>query len=197
MMRRMTNLTAPTLAFAGLRLATQRLVLRPMVMSDAPALFAIHADPVVMRWWSTPPWASIDIAERRIADDLQAQHGNGDYIRLGLARREDEGTLVGQCTLFALNASSRRAEIGYSLAAAAWGQGLATEALRALIGHGFGAIELNRIEADIDPRNASSARVLERLGFVKEGRARQRWIVGGEVCDSDLYGLVREEWRGL
>jgi RimJ/RimL family protein N-acetyltransferase len=183
-----------TIAFAALRLETPRLVLRPMTMSDAPALFAIHADPVVMRWWATPPWTSIDVAEKRIAGDLEAQHGNGDYLRLGIVRREDEAALIGQCTLFAWQCASRRAEIGYSLAAATWGQGLATEALRALIGHGFDAIGLNRIEADIDPRNVASAHVLERLGFVKEGVARERWIVGGEVCDSDLYGLLRREW---
>jgi [ribosomal protein S5]-alanine N-acetyltransferase len=182
------------IAFAGLRLETARLVLRPTAMSDAPALFAIHADPVVMRWWATPPWASIEMAEKRIADDLEAQHGNGDYLRLGITRREDEAALIGQCTLFGWQRESRRAEVGYSLAAAAWGRGLATEALRALIGHGFDTIGLNRIEADIDPRNIASARVVERLGFVKEGFARQRWIVGGEVCDSDMYGLLRQEW---
>ncbi len=50
-------------------------------------------------------------------------------------------------------------------------------------------------EADIDPRNAASAKSLERLGFIKEGHLRERWIVEGEVSDTDLYGLLRSEWR--
>jgi RimJ/RimL family protein N-acetyltransferase len=53
---------------------------------------------------------------------------------------------------------------------------------------------LHRIEADIDPRNTASARCLERLGFVKEGLLRERWIVEGEVSDSAIYGLLQPDW---
>ena len=56
-------------------------------------------------------------------------------------------------------------------------------------------MSLNRVEADIDPRNAASARTLGRLGFAKEGRLRERWIVNDEVSDSDLYGLLASDWR--
>ena len=76
----------------------------------------------------------------------------------------------------------------------AWGQGLMHEALTALLDHGFGTWNLNRVEADIDPRNRASARTLERLGFCREGLLRERWIVGGEVCDSALYGLLQRDW---
>lgn len=68
------------------------------------------------------------------------------------------------------------------------------EALRALVDYGFGPLDLNRIEADIDPRNEASARSLERLGFVREGLLRQRWIVDGVVSDSALYGLLTQDW---
>ncbi len=68
------------------------------------------------------------------------------------------------------------------------------EALRALLGHGFAELGLNRVEADIDPRNAASARSLERLGFKKEGHLRERWIVGDEVSDTATYGLLKSEW---
>lgn len=69
------------------------------------------------------------------------------------------------------------------------------EALQALLEFGFGELDLNRIEADIDPRNSASARTLERLGFTKEGYLRERWIVGDEVSDTAIYGLLRREWR--
>jgi RimJ/RimL family protein N-acetyltransferase len=69
------------------------------------------------------------------------------------------------------------------------------EALTALVSHAFNDLDLNRLEADIDPRNAPSKVCLERLGFVSEGYMRERWIVGGEVCDSALYGLLRREWQ--
>ena len=70
------------------------------------------------------------------------------------------------------------------------------EALRGFIDYAFGVLAMNRIEADIDPRNARSAKSLERLGFVKEGFLRERWIVAGEVSDTALYGLLRRDWAG-
>lgn len=68
------------------------------------------------------------------------------------------------------------------------------EALTALIAYGFENRHINRIEADIDPKSVASARSLERLHFVKEGYLRERWIVGGQVSDTALYGLLRSDW---
>ena len=179
--------------FDGLTLKTERLRLRPLIAADAPALLAIFSDPRVMRYWSTPPWAGIEQAQAFIERSQEAQQ-SGDALRLGIVRAGD-GLLIGQCTLFSFSAQSRRAEIGYAMRAYAWGQGLMHEALCALLDHGFGEMQLNRIEADIDPRNAASARSLERLGFTREGLLRERWIVAGEVSDTALYGLLARDWK--
>lgn len=179
--------------FDGLPLATARLTLRPLLPCDAPALLAIHGDPTVMRYWSTPPWRALEDAQAFVARSA-ADTAEGQALRLGVTRTAD-ARLIGQCTLFAISASNRRAEIGYSLAADSWGQGLMAEALRGLIGYGFGALALNRIEADVDPRNTCSLRLLERLGFEREGLLRQRWVVAGEVSDSALFGLLRAQWQ--
>jgi RimJ/RimL family protein N-acetyltransferase len=178
--------------FSQLVLDTPRLRLRPLQPADAAAVFAWHADPEAMRYWSTPPWTDPAQADALIARD-QAAMAAGDFIRLGLQRRDD-GRLVGACSLFAFLLTSRRAEIGYLLARDCWGQGLMHEALTALLDHGFAVLDLNRVEADIDPRNGGSRRTLERLGFRLEGLLRERWIVGGEVSDTGLYGLLRRDW---
>lgn len=68
------------------------------------------------------------------------------------------------------------------------------EALQTLLRYAFQTLDLNRLEADIDPRNVASARTLERLGFQKEGHLRERWIVNDEISDTWLYGLLRREW---
>ena len=81
------------------------------------------------------------------------------------------------------------------MASHAWGKAYMDEALRALLNYGFGELKLNRVEADIDPRNEASARSLERLGFRKEGYLRERWIVGDEVSDTALYGLLHRDWH--
>ena len=178
--------------FAQLALPTPRLNLRPLRATDAAAVFALHADPVGMRYWNTPPWDDPALADAMIQRDLAAMPA-GDHIRLALERGND-GRLAGLCSLFAFNLTCRRAEIGYMLARDCWGQGLMHEALCALLDYGFGVLDLNRVEADIDPRNTASERTLRRLGFQLEGTLRERWIVDGEVSDTGLYGLLRRDW---
>jgi len=174
--------------FEQVTLRTERLLLRPLRESDAADLFSIFSDPKVMRYWSSPPWPSIDEAHRTIARDAKAM-ACGEYLQLGIERLAD-AQLVGRCTLFNLVAPSRRADVGYGLARAAWGRGYAHEALLELLRFGFAQLELNRVEADIDPRNERSARLLGRLGFRREGHLRERWIVGDETTDSAIFGLL-------
>ncbi len=174
-------------------LSTARLTLRPPCRGDEDALFALHSDAEVMRYFSEPPWTDRERAARHIDDDAAAFE-RGDFFRFAIVLAET-GQLIGNCTLFALHRQNRRAEIGYALQRQHWGNGYMIEALTALIAHAFEELDLNRLEADIDPRNAPSKLCLERLGFVSEGYMRERWIVGGEVCDSALYGLLRREWR--
>jgi [ribosomal protein S5]-alanine N-acetyltransferase len=180
--------------FDTLTLDTPRLHLRPLTAADAEALFRLHADPQVMRYWSTPPWTSLAQAEAMIATDREALPA-GLHLRLAMTRVDStDRALVGTCSLFNFQTTSRRAEVGYALASPCWGAGLMNEALRAVVAHAFGELQLNRLEADIDPRNTASAKSLERLGFVKEGHLRERWIVDGEVSDTALYGLLRSDW---
>ncbi|MEO7762671.1 MAG: GNAT family N-acetyltransferase [Casimicrobiaceae bacterium] len=178
--------------FAALTLDTARLTLRPFREADAGQLFAIFSDPKVARYLSRPAWPEPAAAHARIARDV-AGMANDEYICLAIERKK-ENDLIGECSLFSFMAQCRRAEIGYALARNAWGHGYMTEALGALIDFGFGELNLNRLEADIDPRNTASATSLERRGFRKEGHLRERWIVDGEVSDSGLYGLLATEW---
>jgi len=76
-----------------------------------------------------------------------------------------------------------------------WGCGYATEAARALLRWSFDTLNLNRIQAETDTRNVASARVLEKLGFVREGTLREDCVVNGEVSDSWVFGLLRREWQ--
>ena len=180
--------------FDTLALDTPRLHLRPLTAADAEALLRMHADPQVMRYWSTPPWAGIEQALAMIDTDREALPA-GRHLRLALTLRGGDDTLVGTGSLFNFQEASRRAEIGYVLAREVWGRGLMHEALSALVGFAFETLNLNRLEADIDPRNAASAKSLARLGFVQEGFLRERWIVGDEVCDTALFGLLRSAWK--
>jgi ribosomal-protein-alanine N-acetyltransferase len=184
----------PIFTFDQINLHTERLLLRPLTLSDAPDLYEMRSDPRVMRYHSSTPWQSVELAQALIARDQTAM-AEGEYARFGIQRRSD-GKFLGSCGLFNLDQQCRRAEIGYELNFSAWGFGYMHEALVRLIAFGFADMNLNRIEADVDPRNAPSVHSLERLGFQKEGHLRERWIVGNEVSDSLLYGLLRSEWIG-
>jgi len=175
-------------------LFTPRLRLRWMDEDDAEAHYAVFSDPEVARYWSSGPWTALDQAHEHIAA-TQAAYADGSGMRLGIELRET-GKLIGSASLHHFVDASRRCELGYALARAHWGSGYVSEALRALLGYGFTAQDLNRVEADIDPRNAASARVLEKLGFRKEGFMPERWIVQGEPADTVFYGLLRRYFHG-
>ncbi|WP_431227307.1 GNAT family N-acetyltransferase [Burkholderia contaminans] len=180
--------------FEPVTLDTSRLVLRPLREADAHAFFEIWSDVEAMRYFSFSPMTHIEQADARVARNVQTS-ASGESLACVLELRKT-GEALGECALFHANEQCRRAEIGFSLRRKYWRGGYMREAASAMIDHAFGALRLNRLEADIDPRNVASAGLLERLGFVREGLLRERWIVGDEVSDSALYGLLASDRRG-
>ena len=140
-------------AFANLPIRTARLELRPLREADVAALFAIHSDPAVMRYWDAPIWNNDERGRAMVARDLALT--TRDYLRLGIELTAS-GKLLGTCALWGINAQCRRAEIGYVLGSASWGHGYMHEALSALLDYAFTELDLNRVEADTDPRNERS-----------------------------------------
>jgi RimJ/RimL family protein N-acetyltransferase len=173
-------------------LHTARLRLRPFADSDAAALFALQSDVDVLRYWDSPPWSDPDRAARFLAACRQMSE-DGTGVRLAVDRAADD-TFLGWCSFSAWNPTYRSASLGYCYTRPAWGQGYATEAARALLGWAFDTLDLNRVQAETDTRNAHSARVLEKLGFTREGTLREDCVVNGDVSDSWVYGLLRREW---
>ena len=174
-------------------LSSPRLRLREVRDGDAAALFAIHGDARVMRYWSYPAWTELAQAEQKIAD-IQRQRREEDILIWAIADATSD-LLIGSSAVFYLNLEQGRAEIGYSLHPDWQGHGLASEALQLVLGYAFNNLGLRRIEADIDPRNLPSCRLVERLGFVREGLLRERWHVNGEICASAIYGLLRQAFK--
>lgn len=175
-------------------LDSEQLRLRPLREPDVDDLFGVFGDPDVMRFWSTPVFRERAQAEKLIAQVRQS-FATRSCIQWGIARREDD-VVLGTCTLFRIEPMHRRAEIGFALRRADWGRGLAGEAVATALEFAFGPLDLIRIEADVDPRNDRSIRLLERQGFQREGYLRNRYIVSGEIQDTLFLGLLREEWRG-
>jgi ribosomal-protein-alanine N-acetyltransferase len=174
-------------------LHTARLRLRPFTEADADALYALHSSAHVLRYWDAPPWSEPARAARFIAACRQmAEDGSG--ARLAVDRASD-GAFIGWCGLTRWNPDYRSAALGYCFDDGVWGHGYATEAAHGLLRWAFDTLDLNRVQAETDTRNAASARVLEKLGFVREGTLREDCVVNGEVSDSWVYGLLRRQWR--
>jgi RimJ/RimL family protein N-acetyltransferase len=131
---------------------------------------------------------------RALLRHIREGYRSGETVQLGI-ERQDDGVLIGTCTLFHIFPQNRRAELGYALGHPFWGQGYMHEALQRLLRYAFEELDLIRLEADIDPRNQGSERTLLRLGFLKEGYMRERWIVADVVSDSAVFGLLRREWQ--
>ncbi len=174
-------------------LETARLRLRPFQDSDEDELFALHSSADVLRYWDAPPWNERVRAEQFIAACRQMA-ADGTGVRLAVDRVSD-GAFIGWCSLKGWNPDYRSASLGYCFNAAAWGHGYATEAAHVLLRWAFSTLEINRVQAETDTRNLASARVLEKLGFVREGTLRENCVVNGEVSDSWVYGLIRQDWR--
>lgn len=177
-------------AFAPFTLSAPRLELRSLTTADAPAVYALFSDPEAMRYWSSAPWDNPQQANDYIAGVL-AGYEDGEWLCMGV---QVEGQLAGVINLYSFHRQNRRCDIGYMLGRAFWGKGYMREALATLIDYAFRVLRLHRIEADIDPRNTASAKLLKSLHFVHEGHMRERWIVNGEICDTDFFGLLRSDW---
>lgn len=170
-----------------------RVRLRWLTEADVDSLYAVFSDRRMMRYWSSPA-----MTERAEAEDyLRRIHegfGARSVFQWGLERKEG-GQVIGTCTLFHLDPANAKAELGYGLASAHWGKGYMTEALTALLDFAFASLKLRRLEADVDPRNENSLRILDKLGFQREGLLRERWNVAGEIQDTVFCGLLSKDWQ--
>ena len=171
----------------------ERVQLRWLTTNDVNSLFSIFSDPKVMCYWSSLPLADVAAAEKLLAD-IHSYFEKRNLFQWGVARQTDN-QIIGTCTLFHLDLDNRRAEIGYALGSEHWGKGYMGDALTLLLDFCFDDLNLHRLEADVDPQNAASIKLLERLGFQREGYLRERWLVGGNVQDSLFYGLLKNEWQ--
>jgi [ribosomal protein S5]-alanine N-acetyltransferase len=174
-------------------LATERLVLRPLVVEDAAAVALRAGDKRVARYLiAVPSPYPVSLAMRWImARVAWWPHGRG--VTLAIARRDLPRALLGTVSLRRY-ARDRRAELGYWLGAEAWGEGFATEAADALVDFGFRELELSRVYAQVIDGNNASCRVLDKLGMMNEGVRRRHIRKGKKLCDVIMYGLLRDEW---
>jgi [ribosomal protein S5]-alanine N-acetyltransferase len=173
---------------------TPRLRLREFVEADWAAVLAYQSDPRYLIYY---PWAE------RVEGEVRAFVGRfvtwqsaqpRCKFQLAITLR-DSGSLIGNCGIRLPEAGARSAGLGYELAPKHWGKGCATEAVRAIVGFGFESLGLHRVWGECVPENATSRRVMEKLGMRCEARLRQTQRFKGRWWDTLVYAVLEDEWR--
>ncbi|GAC1333434.1 MAG: GNAT family protein [Chloroflexota bacterium] len=172
-------------------LSSKRLLLRKLRRQDLDDLHALTSDPRVTDTLSWETHRSVE-SSRLYLEGLIERYDRAELAPWGVEHRAD-GCLIGTCGFITWYRHDTRAEVAYALAWPYWGQGLATEALRATIDFGFARMGLNRIEARCLVENAASARVMEKAGMHLEGVMREHIFLKGRYRDLKLYAVLRRE----
>ncbi|MGI5239227.1 GNAT family N-acetyltransferase [Dactylosporangium sp. CA-139066] len=165
-------------------------MLREPTVADAADVLVFRGDPDVQRYNDDPLRT---VAEAEAFVEYLVAESAADLRRHWAL--ELDGTVIGLMGLHSWHRQHRRAEVGCDMAAAHWGRGYASEAAAAILRHGFTAMRLHRVQAHTIAANTRSVRLLERLGFTREGTLREFSLeTDGRYHDSVVFGLLRPEW---
>ncbi|MED4906740.1 GNAT family N-acetyltransferase [Brevibacillus centrosporus] len=170
---------------------SERLLLRPMQLNDAPVLFEFWSDPMVTKHMNAS-FTDVSQAQQMI-EMFQGLFKENKAIRWTIFLKHSN-EIIGSCGFNYLDYENERAEIGYDLGYPYWGKGYAPEAIRTLIRFGFESLHLNRVEAKVEPENLNSIKVLRKLRFVEEGKLRQYEKSKEEFVDLIMFSILRTEW---
>ena len=173
-------------------LLTARLILRPLRLDDASAVFHYAHDPEVTRSTTWDAHATVEDS-RRYIEAIISGYQRGESAELAIEHKMDK-KVIGACGLTAVSAEHCRGEAVFAMAKEYWGNGFMSEALNAVLAFGFGPLGLNRIFAKVDPDNVNTIRVLKRAGWMFDGSLRQDVLVRGQFRDVRLYSLLKNEF---
>jgi RimJ/RimL family protein N-acetyltransferase len=186
-------MTEVTASAAVLPRRTERLVLRPLRQDDEADVLAYRGRPDVIRYMPAEPLRASD-ARDFVAERIPAVQIKTDDDKIILAV-EHEGRVIGDLLVKAGQMADRQAEIGWAFNPDFHGRGFASEAARELLVLAFADLGMHRVFAQLDPRNAASARLCERLGMRREAYFREDIWFKGEWGDTAVYALLAADWR--
>ena len=174
---------------------TERLCVRQLVDSDTEPWFKNLSDKEVADLIGMAPLTEVKEAKEFI-EYFNSAFEKGRSMGWAIALKEDN-SFIGTVSYEKIDHENMLAEIGYDLVKEYWGQGFMTEALKPILTYGFEELKLHRIEAHTAAMNGASRRLLERLGFTKEGQLRECTYINGAFRDDVHYGMLKKEWELL
>lgn len=175
-------------------LQTERLILRPFEISDGPRVMELAGDPEIAATTLTVPHPYLPGMAEAWISHHQENFEKGTGLQFAIVLKSTD-ELIGCIDFCAMSKAHNKAEIGYWVGLAYWGQGYCSEACQALIKYGFEELKLNRIVARHMSGNPASGKVMVKSGMKQEGVLRQEIYKKSVFCDIVLYGILRSEYQ--
>lgn len=176
-------------------LQTERLTLRGLELSDAPAIYEYTQRPSVAQFTLWEPHQNLEVTQSFIQDYAFKNYEKRICEPFGITLRESPDRVIGTCGAWWSSEAHAVMEMGYALSEEHWNRGYMSEAAQAVIDHCFGAYPVNRIQAHFKRENAASGRVMEKVGMKLEGTFRERIHHKGRFWDTVHYAILKSEWQ--
>lgn len=174
-------------------LETERFVLRQITKNDSVDIFQYFSLDEVTRFYDVESFTNIRQAEELI-QRWNERFERSQAIRWGITLKS-LNRVIGTCGFHGWMKNHYKAEIGYELAPEYWRQGFMTEAIEKIIEYGFNNLELNRIEAFVEPENVGSRTVLEKVGFREEGILKEHYYWRNRFVDNVIYAFLKKDYK--
>jgi ribosomal-protein-alanine N-acetyltransferase len=177
-------------------LETERLLLRPVTPDDAQAVFDYASNPNVTRFTLFETHQSIEDSRWFVIDHARSRYACKEPDPFAITLKAEPDRMIGALGAHWASQPNGTFEMGYAIAEPYWGRGLVVEAATAVIRYVFTEYAVERLQARVFVGNDSSERVLQKLGFTREGVFRSLIFRRGAWHDLVIYSLLRNEWEG-
>lgn len=174
-------------------LETNRLRLRQMRHSDTQAFYALRSNEAIMKYIGRERPKTPDEVKPLI-DKILSDYEQSEGISWAITPKET-GAIIGTIGFWRIDKPNHRAEIGYLLHTDYWGKGIASEAMHAVLAYAFKELKFHAIEANVDPLNEASKKLLLRAGFVQEAYFRESYFFDGRFLDSAIFCLLHHTYN--
>ena len=172
---------------------TDRLILRPFAMEDAEAMYRNWAsDDEVSKHLTWPTHTSVEIS-KMVLTDWTSHYPEPDFYNWAIVLKENGPEPIGNISVVGINKEVDAATMGYCMSRAHWRKGIMAEALTAVIAFLFDEVGFNRVEADHDPNNPASGRVMEKSGMLHEGILRQAGRSNQGIIDVSRWAILKSD----
>ena len=170
-------------------LETDRLIMREFHKKDATALFLLRSNKQAMQFIDKPLAASLDEMKPFIKM-VNKKTKNNETISWAITLKPSN-ELIGTISFHRTEPENHRAEIGYMIMPEHWKKGILSEALPVVINYGFTKMKLHSIEANINPNNSISRKLLEKFKFKKEAYFKENYFYNGKFLDTEILSLLK------